>query len=157
MGLPGGAPESVRAALAPWLNVIRRLNSGGLQHYPGSPVLAAASQELGLPARVAVRVNPDFELKGSGMKMGGGAKPFGVDAERVPALARKIIDAGAEWHGLHIFAGSQALSAEAIIEAQANTLDLAARLAPIGLQARRAAVLSERLRLLKSAKASPSS
>jgi 23S rRNA (adenine2030-N6)-methyltransferase len=36
-----GAPADVRAALAPWLNVIRRLNSGGLQHYPGSPVLAA--------------------------------------------------------------------------------------------------------------------
>ena len=36
-----GAPEDVRAALAPWLNVIRRMNSAGLQHYPGSPVLAA--------------------------------------------------------------------------------------------------------------------
>ncbi len=83
----------------------------------------------GRTARLAVRVNPDFDLKGSGMKMGGGAKPFGVDAERVPALARRIIEAGAEWHGLHIFAGSQALSAEAIIETQGQTLDLAARLA----------------------------
>jgi len=36
-----GASPEVRAALAPWLNVIRRMNSGGLQHYPGSPVLAA--------------------------------------------------------------------------------------------------------------------
>ena len=48
------------------------------------PVLARASQELGLPARVAIRVNPDFELKGSGMKMGGGPKQFGLDAELVP-------------------------------------------------------------------------
>jgi diaminopimelate decarboxylase len=39
--------------------------------------------------RLAIRVNPDFELRGSGMKMGGGAKPFGVDAERVPALAAR--------------------------------------------------------------------
>jgi hypothetical protein len=39
-----------------------------------------------------VRVNPDFEIKGSGMRMGGGAKPFGVDAERVPALVRRILD-----------------------------------------------------------------
>jgi diaminopimelate decarboxylase len=38
--------------------------------------------------RLAVRVNPPFGLKGSGMKMGGGAKPFGVDADRVPALVR---------------------------------------------------------------------
>ena len=34
------------------------------------------------------------------MKMGGGAKPFGIDAERVPALARQVIAAGAEWRGL---------------------------------------------------------
>jgi diaminopimelate decarboxylase len=90
--------------------------------------LAIAVRE-GRTARLAIRVNPDFDLKGSGMKMGGGAKPFGVDAERVPALARRIIDAGAEWHGLHIFAGSQALSADAIIDTQGQTLDLAARLA----------------------------
>ena len=63
------------------------------------------------------------------MKMGGGAKPFGIDAEQVPALAREVIAAGAEWRGLHIFAGSQALDAEAIAETQGNVLDLAARLA----------------------------
>jgi len=63
------------------------------------------------------------------MKMGGGAKPFGVDADKVPALARHVIAEGAEWRGLHIFTGSQALSAEAIIEAQGNVLALAASLA----------------------------
>lgn len=78
---------------------------------------------------LAVRVNPDFDLKGSGMKMGGGAKPFGVDAERVPELARRIVASGAEWRGFHIFAGSQALDAEAIADTQAQTLALAARLA----------------------------
>lgn len=36
-----GAPDAVRAALAPWLNVIRGMNAGGLQHYPGSPFIAA--------------------------------------------------------------------------------------------------------------------
>ena len=89
----------------------------------------AIAKRIGKPARIAIRVNPDFELKGSGMKMGGGAKQFGVDAERVPALARTIIAAGAEWRGLHIFTGSQALSAEAIIETQGNVIDLAAELA----------------------------
>ena len=83
---------------------------------------------LGMQPRMAVRVNPDFELRGSGMKMGGGAKPFGVDQDRVPALARRIIAAGADWRGLHIFAGSQSLDAEAIVETQGNVLDLAAEL-----------------------------
>ena len=88
----------------------------------------AIGQRLGKAPRMAIRVNPDFEMKGSGMKMGGGAKQFGVDAERVPALAREVIAQRAEWRGLHIFTGSQTLSAEAIMEAQGNVLELAANL-----------------------------
>ena len=90
-------------------------------------VLAIAAR-LGARPRVAVRVNPDFELRGSGMRMGGGAKPFGVDAERAPALVRRVVEQGADYRGLHIFAGSQSLDADAIIEAQAATIALAARL-----------------------------
>ncbi|MDP3551677.1 MAG: pyridoxal-dependent decarboxylase, exosortase A system-associated [Novosphingobium sp.] len=89
----------------------------------------AIAERLGVTPKLAIRVNPEFDLKGSGMKMGGGAKPFGIDEERVPALGRKLIEAGADWRGFHIFAGSQALSADAIIETQRQTLTLAARLA----------------------------
>ncbi len=89
----------------------------------------AIAERVGRAPRLAIRVNPDFELRGSGMKMGGGAKPFGLDAERVPALARELIAAGSEWRGLHIFTGSQALDAAAIAETQGNVLDLADRLA----------------------------
>ncbi len=88
-----------------------------------------AGAKLGIKPRLAIRVNPDFDLKGSGMKMGGGAKQFGVDAERVPEMARQVISSGAEWRGFHIFAGSQALDAAALIDTQAQTLALAARLA----------------------------
>ncbi len=63
------------------------------------------------------------------MRMGGGAKPFGVDADRAADLVRLILSAGAEWRGFHIFAGSQALSATAIAEAQRHTIELAGRLA----------------------------
>jgi diaminopimelate decarboxylase len=87
------------------------------------------AERLGITPRLAIRVNPEFDLKGSGMKMGGGAKPFGLDEARVPPLARRIVAAGAEWRGFHIFAGSQALGAEAIIDTQAQTLALAVRLA----------------------------
>jgi diaminopimelate decarboxylase len=88
----------------------------------------AIGQRLGKAPRLAIRVNPDFDLKGSGMKMGGGAKPFGVDAQRVPALARLVVQEGADWRGYHIYAGSQALDACAIIHTQAQTIALAARL-----------------------------
>ena len=79
--------------------------------------------------KAAIRVNPPFDLKGSGMRMGGGAKPFGIDAERVPDAVRMLVEGGGDFRGFHIFAGSQNLSAEAIIEAQTQTVALAASLA----------------------------
>ena len=93
------------------------------------PVLAAASRELGVPARVAVRVNPDFELKGSGMKMGGGPKQFGIDVEQLPEVFARIAGEGLQFEGFHLFAGSQNLRAESICEAQHKSYELALRLA----------------------------
>ncbi len=93
------------------------------------PVLAAASQALGMPARVAIRVNPDFELKGSGMKMGGGPKQFGVDTEQVPDMLRWLAREGLAFEGFHLFAGSQNLNAQSICEAQGKSYELALRLA----------------------------
>jgi diaminopimelate decarboxylase len=92
-------------------------------------LLASIGHELGLVPRVAVRVNPDFELKGSGMKMGGGPKQFGVDVEVVPELLRRIGAAGLAFEGFHLFAGSQNLRAESICEAQQKSYELALRLA----------------------------
>ncbi|MGB5078064.1 MAG: pyridoxal-dependent decarboxylase, exosortase A system-associated [Sphingorhabdus sp.] len=86
-------------------------------------------RDLAITPLLAVRVNPSFDLKGSGMKMGGGAKQFGVDAERVPDLVKHLIDEGACWRGFHIYAGSQALSCDAIIAMQAQTLALVVDLA----------------------------
>jgi diaminopimelate decarboxylase len=96
------------------------------------PVLAQASQDLGLPARVALRVNPDYELKGSGMKMGGGPKQFGIDAEALPpvlAEVGRLSRSGLAFEGFHLFAGSQNLKAESICEAQQKSYELALRLA----------------------------
>lgn len=89
----------------------------------------AIADQLGVTPRLAVRVNPDFELKGSGMSMGGGAKPFGIDQERVPALVKKLIAAGADWRGFHIYSGSQSLDVDAIAECQRASIALAAEFA----------------------------
>jgi len=91
--------------------------------------VAAIAERTGQTAHVAVRVNPDFELKSSGMKMSGGPKAFGVDAERVPALLGRIGELGLHFRGFHIFSGSQNLKPESLIEAQGHTFDLALRLA----------------------------
>lgn len=89
---------------------------------------ARIGTRLDQSVRVAVRVNPSFDLKASGMRMGGGAKPFGIDAEQVPGVLRRIGELGLDFRGFHVFAGSQNLSAASLIEAQANTIDLIAEL-----------------------------
>lgn len=91
--------------------------------------LARLSRNGKTTARVAVRVNPDFELKSSGMKMGGGPKQFGIDAEAVPDALKRIDDLGLAFEGFHIYSGSQNLKPSAICEAQRKTLELAIRLA----------------------------
>ena len=90
---------------------------------------AAMGQRLAIVPKVNVRVNPDFELKSSGMKMGGGPKQFGVDAERVPAMLARIGALGLDFHGFHIFSGSQNLKAAALQDAHEKTFALALRLA----------------------------
>ena len=115
---PGKRDDELEAAIA--AGVTLNLESEG----EARRALTIADR-LGITPRLAIRVNPDFDLRGSGMKMGGGARQFGIDADRVASLAHEIIAAGCEWRGLHIFAGSQALDAEAVIAAQSATLDLA--------------------------------
>jgi diaminopimelate decarboxylase len=92
-------------------------------------VLSEIAQQSGRTPRIAIRVNPDFELKTSGMKMSGGPKPFGIDAERVPAVLQSLRDMPLQFVGLHIFSGSQNLHASALIEAQRASLQLAHELA----------------------------
>ncbi|MBX9631907.1 MAG: pyridoxal-dependent decarboxylase, exosortase A system-associated [Burkholderiales bacterium] len=91
--------------------------------------LLAAGKALGVKPRVAVRVNPDFELKASGMKMAGGPKQFGIDAEQVPEVLAEIGRHPIEFRGFHVYSGSQNLKAEALCDAQRKTLELAVRLA----------------------------
>lgn len=87
-------------------------------------LLAELQQSLGVGARVALRINPDFALKGAGMRMGGGARPFGIDAEAAPEALAEIGAAGLQFEGFHLFAGSQNLKSDAIIAAQQATLAL---------------------------------
>lgn len=119
---PGKRDDELEAAIAAGVTLNCESEGEGARSI-------AIGQRLGKAPRIAIRINPSFVMTGSGMKMGGGPKQFGVDAERVPELAKALIGEGAEWRGLHIFTGSQTLGAEAIIEAQANVLNLAAQLA----------------------------
>jgi len=84
---------------------------------------------LGVRARIALRVNPDFAIRGSAMHMGGGPQQFGIDSERIPGVLTAVADAELDFQGFHVFAGSQNLDAESICQAQRRTVDLVLKLA----------------------------
>lgn len=86
-------------------------------------------EETGQVARVALRINPDFELRASGIKTSGGPQPFGVDAEAAPELLEKMSASAVDFTGFHIFSGSQVLQAETLMEAHKKTFALARQLA----------------------------
>jgi len=119
---PGKSALELKQALAAGILI-------NIESFREVELLRTLCAETGYAARVAVRVNPDFELKSSGMKMGGGPKQFGVDAEQVPELLARIGEAGLGFEGFHLFAGSQNLKPEAIVEAQLKSFELALRLA----------------------------
>lgn len=119
---PGKRPEELEEALA--AGILLNVESA-----TEVKRIAAIARTRGCAARVAVRVNPDFELKASGMKMSGGPKPFGVDAEQVPALLGEIGALGLAFEGFHVFTGAQNLKAGAICEAQRKSFELAVALA----------------------------
>ncbi|MEO6580950.1 MAG: pyridoxal-dependent decarboxylase, exosortase A system-associated [Sphingomicrobium sp.] len=84
---------------------------------------------LGVRPKVMVRVNPPFQLKGAGMKMGGAASPFGIDHDKAAEVVRGLVEAGVDWRGLHFYPGSQCLDWAAIVEAQGASVTLAGQIA----------------------------
>jgi diaminopimelate decarboxylase len=119
---PGKTPAELRRAIASGVTL-------ELESFTEARRAAEIGAELGIRPHAAVRVNPDFRIKGSGMRMGGGAQQFGVDAELVPELLEEIAATDLDFHGFHIFAGSQNLNAEVLCEAQRKTVELALVLA----------------------------
>lgn len=118
---PGKQVSEIRQALAAGI-VINVESENELE------IIKTLSQDTGYAANICLRVNPDFELKKSGMKMGGGPKQFGIDASRIPDVLAYLDANHLPLHGLHIFWGSQNLNSEAIQEAQSQTINLAIRL-----------------------------
>ena len=119
---PGKTEPQLATAIA--AGVLINLESAGEMENA-----ARIGTRLGVRPRVAVRVNPDFELRASGMKMAGGPKPFGVDSELVPQMLSRLGALDLDFEGFQVFAGSQNLHAELVAEVQDKTVALAIALA----------------------------
>ena len=91
--------------------------------------IAQAGDETGMRPKVGIRVNPAFELKTAGMKMGGRPSQFGIDAEIVPEVLQELASLDLDFRGFHVFSGSQNLRPDAIVESMGKTVDLVIELA----------------------------
>ena len=87
--------------------------------------------DMSIIPKILLRVNPDFTQQRAGMKMASGSSPFGIDAEYVPDIIRRIEKTNLLLKGFHIYAGSQILDANAINDAQNKTFKLLEKLASI--------------------------
>ncbi|MCF7972068.1 MAG: pyridoxal-dependent decarboxylase, exosortase A system-associated [Methylococcaceae bacterium] len=118
---PGKRPEELSQAIAAGITL-------HVESAHELETIAQISQTTGLQTSIAIRINPAFELKASGMKMGGGPKQFGIDEEQTPDILKRIKELELNFVGFHIYSGSQNLKADSIIDAQQKSLALADQL-----------------------------
>ena len=88
-----------------------------------------AAEHVGIRPKISVRVTPPFAIEEGRVSIGSRPSPFGVDADRVPALVHGLLEAGVDWRGLHMFAGVQCLDAEALAEVHRVTVAHAGEIA----------------------------
>jgi diaminopimelate decarboxylase len=121
MAGPAKRPQELMQAIAAGITI-------NIESSNELETIAQLSRQSAIQAKVAVRINPAFELKASGMKMGGGPKQFGIDEESLPDVLKRIKELSLDFRGFHIYSGSQNLKAESIIDAQQKSIDLAIKL-----------------------------
>ncbi|MFJ6215756.1 diaminopimelate decarboxylase [Streptomyces sp. NPDC092296] len=82
----------------------------------------------GIVARVALRVNPEFAVKGSGLTMGGKPRQFGIDEAQLLA-ASDLADRHRHVRlvGIQTYMGTRILAAGAVVENTERILALAER------------------------------
>jgi diaminopimelate decarboxylase len=87
------------------------------------------ARERGIEARVALRVNPSFAVKGSGLTMGGKPRQFGIDEEQLLASADLVArHPHLRLMGVQVYMGTRILDEEPIVENTRRIFELAERL-----------------------------
>ncbi|MGH9677956.1 MAG: type III PLP-dependent enzyme, partial [Candidatus Acidiferrum sp.] len=88
--------------------------------------VCAIARRLGTRARVAVRVNPGGEAEGGAMRMGGRPAPFGVDEETLEEFLDFLLrNPALDFGGIHLFAGTQILDANVLVDQYRKGIEIA--------------------------------
>lgn len=92
--------------------------------------LGTIARQLGSRAKVAIRVNPAGEAEGGAMRMGGRPAAFGIDEENLEeAIDAITAERALDFGGIHLFAGTQILDANVLVNQYKHGLEIARRAA----------------------------
>ncbi|HVD45520.1 MAG TPA: hypothetical protein VNB92_09235, partial [Rubrobacter sp.] len=87
--------------------------------------LAETAREAGKTIGVGLRINPEAQLMGSGMRMGGTVGQFGMDqAELGEAVRKTLSHSELELRGVHVYTATQVFEVEPLLEHCRNILEI---------------------------------
>ncbi len=90
--------------------------------------LGAIADELSLDVRVAIRVNPEGEVQGGAMRMGGKPSPFGIGEEDLDEALDLVLSCRRlQFSGIHLFIGTQILDHEILAAQYRRGVEISAR------------------------------
>jgi diaminopimelate decarboxylase len=120
---PGKSDDELRACVR---HQIAATVCESLDELRDLDALARASEVV---APVALRVNPEFAVKRSGLTMGGKPRQFGIDAAQLDPRRLVARFPSLRVMGVHVYMGTRILSEAVIAENTRRILDLAERVA----------------------------
>ncbi|MDG4816942.1 type III PLP-dependent enzyme [Micromonospora sp. WMMD956] len=121
---PGKSAQEIDACLATGVHAIVCESWGELAEIDA---LAARRDTV---ARVVLRINPSFTVKGSRLTMSGKPRQFGIDEEQALEAAPRVAGLrNVRLIGVHVYMGTRILAEEVAAENTIRILDLAERVA----------------------------
>lgn len=114
------------------LTVAEGIGEIHLESFEEVATLAAIAERLQRDVHVAIRVNPGAAAQGGAMRMGGKPAAFGFDEEIIPDVVADLArHPRLKLSGVHLFAGTQILSAGVLMDQWRYGLKLARSLAEV--------------------------
>src|SRR5215203_332615 len=116
---PGKTDDELRRAVDEGIFAVNVESLGEIDR------LAAIAGEAGKSIGVGLRINPEAQLMGSGMRMGGTVGQFGMDqAELGEAVQKTLSHHELTLRGVHVYTATQVFEVEPLLEHCRNILEI---------------------------------
>src|ERR671929_1654406 len=116
---PGKTDDELRRAVEEGIFAVNVESLGEIDR------LAAIAEEAGKTIGVGLRINPEAQLMGSGMRMGGTVGQFGLDQADLDEAVRKTLShPELTLRGVHVYTATQVFEVEPLLEHCRNILEI---------------------------------